>query len=226
MKIFTVTFITLIASFAAHAELQIKSVDELPERMKKNETNTNSRASLAKKTTAPLQTLEQFKSEFSYAREHSELVASKPDLQSFTRNKILSLGCELADEISSGVEKENGKLNGVASIYNCGSVYAVTYEYEYASKLKQKVTYYDNNYAKKTGPDIYFIKERRTKQTDTERVAYTWLNPQYEIQVGVYIDKTKPIQTIAPESFKEALNQSIKLLANSTLKQTIPSMEK
>lgn len=216
MNIFTILFITLTASFAANAELQIKPVGELPERMKKNETNT--KASLAKKTTTPLQTLEQFKSEFSYAREHSELVANKPDLQSFTRNKIISLGCELVDEISSGVEKENGKLNGVASIYNCRSVYAVIYEYEYASKLKQKVTYYDDDYAKKIGPDVHFIKERRTTQANTERVAYTWLNPQYEIQVGVYINKTKPIQTLAPESFKEVLNQSAKLLVSTTKK--------
>lgn len=211
MNIFAVLFITLTASFAVHAELQIKPVSELPERMKKNE----ARARLTKSDAAPIQTLEQVMAQFSYAKAHSEQVAQKPDLESFTRKGMLDLGCKLMDEISSGVEKENGKLNGVASIYSCASAHAVVYEYEYISRLKQKVTYFDDDFSGKTGADVYFIKEHRTVQEGVERVAYTWLNPQYEIRVGVYVKGGDPVEVLVPESFEEVLSQAVRRLVGA-----------
>ncbi len=133
------------------------------------------------------------------------LAGQAPTYQSPSRPAIEQLGCHLAGEAPSGVERKAGGLNGVMSVYACGSKYVVTYEYDYSVALTQRVVVVDDDFAQHTDPRTPLIKTRVVTRGETRLTAMRWLNPRNEIRYEVYAEHSQAADETLEKSLESVL---------------------
>lgn len=183
MKTLSIILLALLATNTALAELKIRSSDALPAATREK---LSAHALEPQPTGSAYRRLQTLNGSFEETRKMSPQAAKHPAFASPSRQRLLDLGCALINESSSGVEKENGALNGVASLYSCPDAHLATYEHDYREKTRQTVTVIDDDYARDPEGQRYAVKTFHVGKEGNDKVVLRWLNPDYEITYELY----------------------------------------
>ncbi|WP_425928712.1 hypothetical protein [Pseudomonas sp. NyZ201] len=208
----------LLLSFAilpsvASAELLIEPLtgNAKAERFEKMRSAANSRS--AKEADFP--SFQQFSKSVTEAKFDFGISEKQLTQVSASRVMVERLSCKLNDQVPSGVAKKGGGMNGVMSIYLCPNGYLVTYENEYKSPLTQRVTVYDDDYAKRRVGDEPLIKETVATRGNTRFTSLRWLNSENEITYEFFADLKVSHDSQLEKSLKEGLKEVAIRLSSS-----------
>ncbi|MGE8060472.1 hypothetical protein [Pseudomonas sp. NPDC089547] len=187
MRLNNLFALLLLGATSAQADLEIQSQADNP---RQAEMVMRLRAATAGRppSTASFPSQEQTIASIERAKGMRGLFAHAPTFQSPSRSAIEQLDCQLSIEAPAGVERKVGGLNGVQSVYACGTSYVVTYEYNYAVALTQRVRVIDDDFAKQTDLLNPLIKVGAVTKGETRMTHLRWLSPKNEISYEVYTD--------------------------------------
>ena len=206
-KTLLITSVALIPSFAS-AQLEIQPrTDNARFEARLEALRSASSASARPSKSSEFQTFEQFKNAVSKAKSQSGMLRTQAVLDSPSRAMIERLGCKLQNQAPSGVERKEGGLNGVMSVYLCESSYLVSYENNYRAPLTQRVIIFDDDYAKKQDRNNPLIKEAVATRGSTRFTSIRWLNFENEIKYEVFADLEKSKDIELEKSLKEGLKE-------------------
>jgi|GEM_PF-5587895 len=206
---FLLSIFAIVPSIAS-AELVIEPLtgNAKAERFEKMRSVANSRSAKA----PDFPSFQQFSKSLSEAKLGLGISQKQLAMGSPSRVMVEKLNCKLNDQAASGVEKKDGGMNGVMSIYLCSNGYLVTYENEYKSPLTQRVTVYDDDYAKRRAGDEPLIKEAVATRGDTRFTSLRWLNAENEITYEFFADLKVSQDSQLEKSLKAGLKEvAIKL---------------
>lgn len=200
MRLDSLAALLLLLAGPAQADLVIQSQADNP-RAAAAMQRMQAAAAGRSQTETSIPTLEQLVSRIELARRMSAFAAQAPTFESPSRPAIEHLGCRLATEAPSGIERKDGGLNGVLSVYACGAKYVVTYEYTYAVELTQRVRVLDDDFAKHADPNNPLIKTTVVTKGERRVTYMRWLNRKNEIRYEVYADGSH----VGDQTFEERL---------------------
>ncbi|CAM3869567.1 hypothetical protein CCOS865_02359 [Pseudomonas reidholzensis] len=199
--------VLLMLAGSAQAELDIQSSSDNPrgaERISKMQAAMRERPT----QTSSFPTLDQTNAALNKAKLMVGLSAQSIKFHSPSRAAIETLDCSLANEAPSGVERKDGGLNGVMSVYSCGAAYVVTYEYNYEVALTQRVGVLDDDFARHTDKLNPLIKTTAVSRGGTRLTMLRWLSPENQISYEVYADLATSVDDALEQRLRTALRDT------------------
>ncbi|WEK29169.1 MAG: hypothetical protein P0Y58_19960 [Candidatus Pseudomonas phytovorans] len=205
-------FVFLVfASGLVQADLEIRSQSDNPRHA---ETLKRMQAAAAARppSEVSIPSVEQLAASIAWSRRTGGIAATPPSVESPSRSAIEQLGCNLSAESPSGVARKEGGLNGILSLYECGTRQVATYEYSYAAALTQRVVVIDTDFAKEPDPLNPLIKTNIITVGERTMTTLRWLNRKHEIRYEVYADGSYAGETVFEKDLEAVLKATALVL--------------